>query len=183
MDSPQTIRDFISKHEKIPEHFFLGKYKKPFLVVSMPIDKGVFEDSSEKGAPGKGRPSGTTGDGKDESLMVTLVIHLAEDGSQEKGKGFSIGRGSENDIVLFHPSVSNHHATIEEDRLTGEYWFADRGSSYGTELNGKAVQPHESYPVSDGSALLLGKAVFCTFMAPRSFFRFMMQRIEKGEGS
>jgi hypothetical protein len=176
MDPNLTIKEFISKHGDIPEHFFLSRYKKPFLVVSMPIGKGVFEESPARGVV-KNEESKSPADTKEgQHLTVTIIIPLEGSDPKEPGTCFSIGRGSNNDIVLFHPFVSSRHVRIEEDVDTGEYRLMDLGSSYGTELNGKAVESQKPYPVSDGSTLLLGGAVFCTFMAPSSFYLFMKQR-------
>jgi pSer/pThr/pTyr-binding forkhead associated (FHA) protein len=49
----------------------------------------------------------------------------------------TIGRGGDNDIVLYDAGVSRNHARIER---SGNAWvLADNGSSNGTELNGRVI--------------------------------------------
>ena len=48
---------------------------------------------------------------------------------------FSIGRAKDNDLILNHPSISNHHAIIEINPSTNEYFLIDNKSSNGTFIN------------------------------------------------
>jgi pSer/pThr/pTyr-binding forkhead associated (FHA) protein len=174
MESNQTLKDFLEKHKDIPEHFFLNKYKDPFLVISMPLGKDVFSRPTEKTGMRtlKAEPKGDRH--PDPDLNVTIVTALEAAGPVEE-VAFTLGRSSENDVVLFHPFVSSFHAVIQKDTDTGEYVYMDLGSTYGSALNGKPVDAKEPHPISDGSALLLGEAVFCTFMTAKSFFAFLQQ--------
>src|SRR4051812_13702804 len=54
---------------------------------------------------------------------------------------FSIGRKTENDLVISDPRVSREHATIvsEDDG----FYLLDRGSRHGTFVNGEPVQRHK----------------------------------------
>ena len=38
---------------------------------------------------------------------------------------FSIGRAKDNDLILNHPSISNHHGIIEINSSTNEYFLID----------------------------------------------------------
>ncbi|HEX3723344.1 MAG TPA: FHA domain-containing protein, partial [Nitrolancea sp.] len=49
----------------------------------------------------------------------------------------SIGRGSDNDLVLSHPQVSRHHAQVRRDG--GTYTIVDLNSTNGVFVNGKPV--------------------------------------------
>ncbi len=73
-----------------------------------------------------------------------LVVIYAPS-SNQLGKRFSlhdgqvrIGRGAENDIVLFSDSVSRRHARI--DMRAGSYYIADTHSTNGTYINDELVQ-------------------------------------------
>lgn len=63
----------------------------------------------------------------------------------------SIGRGSDNSLVLPDLSVSRHHARLERQ---GERWLlVDQGSGNGTRVNGKGVERHA---LQHGDAIELG---------------------------
>ena len=64
----------------------------------------------------------------------------------------SIGRGSENDLVVDDPAVSRQHATIVFQE--GQYVVEDAGSSNGTMVEGS---PTARTVLSSGSALRLGE--------------------------
>ena len=52
-------------------------------------------------------------------------------------KKLTIGRGASNDIILSYPTVSKHHAYIEQQG--GKCYLIDSGSKNGTRLNGKFI--------------------------------------------
>lgn len=64
----------------------------------------------------------------------------------------TLGRATDNDIVLEHPLVSRHHAQItrQED---GDYVIADLGSANGLTFNGQRVPQRL---LADGDALTIG---------------------------
>jgi len=64
----------------------------------------------------------------------------------------TIGRGSDNDLHLDHPSVSHSHCKIiYKDR---QYYITDLNSSNGTSVNGKKIHEKE---LSNNDAIQLGK--------------------------
>jgi Inner membrane component of T3SS, cytoplasmic domain len=68
----------------------------------------------------------------------------------------SIGRGTDNDVVLNDAGVSRFHARIER---RGAAWvLIDRGSANGTELNGAALAVAAT--LQDGDRIRLGKVTF-----------------------
>lgn len=70
-------------------------------------------------------------------------------------KSVSLGRGSENDIVVDCSSVSVNHAVME--RTKGGYRLRDLGSTNGTKLGGKA---RDEIDLTDGLSVLLGDVSF-----------------------
>ncbi len=54
------------------------------------------------------------------------------------GTGLTIGRASDNDVVLGDTRVSRHHARISGRR--GTLVYADLGSTNGSRVNGVAVE-------------------------------------------
>ncbi|MGE9270367.1 MAG: FHA domain-containing protein [Verrucomicrobiales bacterium] len=70
-------------------------------------------------------------------------------------KSVSLGRGSENDIVIDSSSVSVNHAVME--RLEGGYQLRDLGSTNGTKLHGSV---RTTIPLVDGLSVKLGDVSF-----------------------
>ena len=68
----------------------------------------------------------------------------------------SLGRGTENDLVIPHASVSRVHARIQ--RRDGGYQLIDLNSTNGTFLNDQPV--HGSVPIDPGSEVRLGEVSF-----------------------
>jgi hypothetical protein len=65
----------------------------------------------------------------------------------------TLGRATENDVVLSDAWVSLHHARIE--RRDEEWWLADLGSQNGTRLNGAPVTT--PVPLADGDVIGIGQ--------------------------
>src|SRR5438128_2918892 len=68
----------------------------------------------------------------------------------------TIGRGAENDVVLYDPGVSRTHARIQLQGI--EYFLLDNGSANGTELNGAVIKGAER--LRDGDRIRLGPILF-----------------------
>ncbi|MBX3466604.1 MAG: FHA domain-containing protein [Planctomycetes bacterium] len=76
----------------------------------------------------------------------------------------TLGRASNNDIPLNAKGVSKFHAYVRADG--GGYTLTDAGSSYGTEVAGRALQPRvERAPLRTGDVVRLGQGVRMTFVA------------------
>ncbi len=67
----------------------------------------------------------------------------------------TLGRGSENDVVIDCASVSVNHAVME--RVPGGFQIRDLGSTNGTKLSGV---PRETSPLIDGRKVFLGDVEF-----------------------
>ena len=67
----------------------------------------------------------------------------------------TIGRRSENSIVLADSYVSGSHAEIAAD--DDGFWLTDVGSSNGTVLNGVKVEPNTRMALNDGDEIVFGQ--------------------------
>jgi hypothetical protein len=83
-------------------------------------------------------------------------------GSQESvvkfrpgGRRMNVGRGSDSDIYLNHPSVSKVHAAIVMNR-EGTLLVADTGSTNGTYINGRRIAYGESRQIEEGDVVGFG---------------------------
>lgn len=63
----------------------------------------------------------------------------------------TVGRASDNSVVIDHPSVSSHHARFDE--RGGAWWVRDLGSRNGTQLNATRVTESK---LQHGDSLILG---------------------------
>jgi predicted component of type VI protein secretion system len=66
----------------------------------------------------------------------------------------TVGRIAENAIELSDPSVSSRHAELSAS--DGVYRIKDLGSTNGSQLNGSALTPGESFELKPGDRIILG---------------------------
>jgi pSer/pThr/pTyr-binding forkhead associated (FHA) protein len=77
------------------------------------------------------------------------------DGSEHELKGsVTIGRGSENDLVISSSAVSRTHAAVVLRQ--GRWYVEDRGSYNGTFLNGTRVNPGTPLPLRHADRIEIG---------------------------
>jgi len=67
----------------------------------------------------------------------------------------TIGRVEDNALQIEDISVSSRHATLT--LIDGEYILRDIGSTNGTRLNGKQLDPDTDHALKDGDTILFGK--------------------------
>lgn len=89
-----------------------------------------------------------------------LVVHVAGKQARHplKGDSVTLGRSSDNDIVVPSPVVSGHHARIE--RSDGTFRITDLGSRNGLLLGGQRVSQKV---LADGDVLYVGTEVALEF--------------------
>tara|TARA_R110002072_G_C7663980_1_gene509857 strand:- start:39 stop:542 length:504 start_codon:yes stop_codon:yes gene_type:complete len=85
------------------------------------------------------------------------------------GMMITIGRATNNDLVIEHQKISKFHAYF---RQAGEEWrICDANSRNGTEVGDIPVEPgQEGLPVYSGSRIRLGKAVSLVFLEPTDLY-------------
>jgi hypothetical protein len=78
----------------------------------------------------------------------------------------SIGRATNNDIVLDLVSVSKVHGFF---RREGDGWiYADNRSTNGTTWNGKVVKPGDTFKLTDGDKIGIGPELIATYRSPQA---------------
>lgn len=81
----------------------------------------------------------------------------------------SVGRATNKDVVLRHPSVSKFHAWFEMDDH-GSLYVADSDSTNGTMLGNKKLVPKDLVRVNSGDHIRFG-SVECVACVPSEFWR------------
>ena len=72
------------------------------------------------------------------------------------GRRFNVGRGTDNDLYLNHPSVSKIHAALKMSD-DGTLLVADTGSTNGTHINGVRIAYGEARPIEEGDVVAFGE--------------------------
>ena len=93
---------------------------------------------------------------------VALVLPSG-DVHELRDRDIFVGRAAENDVVVDKAGVSRRHGRLREE---GGRWFVeDRGSLFGTFLNGVRLQPGLPYPLRHADRITIGDDTF-VFFAP-----------------
>jgi len=71
------------------------------------------------------------------------------------GRRMNVGRGTDNDVYLNHPSVSKIHAAFKLD-IQHNLMVADTGSTNGTHINGMRIPYGEARPIQEGDVVAFG---------------------------
>lgn len=86
-----------------------------------------------------------------------LAFLVAEDGTKHPlhAGTNTLGRRSDNDVVIPDPYVSGRHAEVIFDG--GSWYIKDKGSTNGTYLNDERCSPEEIKPLKDGDRLIFAR--------------------------
>ncbi len=80
----------------------------------------------------------------------------------------SVGRSVSNDVTVAVDSVSKVHGYFVRE---GSGWsFTDHGSTNGSTLAGRDLEPGEKYPLHDGVVLQLGLEASLQYLSPESLY-------------
>lgn len=85
----------------------------------------------------------------------------------------TVGRSTNNDVILNHPAVSKLHAFFRLDGEMGEYTVTDVGSTNRTFMDEKPLEPNSAEYVPSRKTLLFGGAVKATFFLPPDFYEYL----------
>lgn len=94
--------------------------------------------------------------------MFLMVMTSSSGNTPRRGEIFplkerlTLGRASDNDIVLFDSHVSAYHTLLYFQK--GTFWIKDLGSTNGTYLNGNFIRA--PCPLRAGDTLRLGETTF-----------------------
>jgi FHA domain len=89
-----------------------------------------------------------------ESTFIITREDLGIDPATLNTQALRIGRTTDCEIVLNHPTVSRLHAGINE--VDGRFYIVNLSSSNSTTLNGKLIQFNEAEMITDGDVAQIG---------------------------
>jgi len=102
--------------------------------------------------------------GKDLPDQIELEVYPL---SKKPGASFpdriTIGRTSNNDVVVIDTSVSRLHAYVRRDGAT--WLVADAGSKNGSSLRGAALEPRKEQPLQSRAIIRLGDVDLTFYLA------------------
>jgi len=91
--------------------------------------------------------------------MPKLIVSLPDSGDASHDLTdplITVGRISENSLQIEDASVSSRHAQLTVDE-SGDYILEDIGSTNGTSLNGRELEPETPHKLQDGDRIVFGK--------------------------
>ncbi|MHC4781150.1 MAG: FHA domain-containing protein [Planctomycetota bacterium] len=166
MEFHQTLEEFRGKFGGLEREAFVGRFREPFLLIELSVD-GKKTDAFQtlNARVDADRPTepitnpGVSG--------LSLVVPLVKSDRNTFQNMVTMGRATNNDVIVPHPSVSKFHAFFRIDPDTGSATFSDAGSSYGSSYNRRPVEKGDALPVESGGNIILANSVRARFfLAP-----------------
>ena len=155
----EQIYGYLVAAHKQGREEFLRNHPEPVFVVEPFVhdEKAKFHTTAGAGAPGT-------------SHSVARV--RKREGANAFGIMVTIGRAKNNDIELMAPDVSKFHAYLMQGP-DGSWALTDAGSTYGSEVRGKRLQPRTDRVVlASGDPVRLG-SVKLTFLEAPQFYEYL----------
>lgn len=103
-----------------------------------------------------------------------MVVRVKKQAANAFQSRITVGRTTNNDVVLDDASVSRFHAWLEHD--DAEWKVADAGSKNGTFLNGQKLKPKKLVTLSVEARLKFGD-VPASFLSPKSLIALLKKQV------
>lgn len=171
-DTPKTtLERFASEARGMTEEEFLARHPHPFLVV------GRFEEDESR-AFGTVTPEDGLSRGQLERLASAdeafpggeeYVYPLVKSDRNTFERLVTVGRSTNNDIVISHSSVSKLHAYFRHEG--DHHSITDAGSSNGTFIEEFPLPENKPVKIESRQAIRFGKHIVATFYAGADLYR------------
>jgi hypothetical protein len=167
-DPPTGLADFAKAVERQTVEDFAKRNDHPFLLVMEGHGHGpVSAFLTDRVDVGAGQAEGS---GAGAEKAAGSVFPVRKTGRNAFQHMVSVGRATNNDIVLNHPAVSKLHAFFRAETDGSGFTLTDSGSTGGTQVGHRLLMPNKSEPVKDGQSVVFGGAVRTTFFSARGLF-------------
>ena len=153
---------FVAQYGALSREQFLSAIDVPYVLITQTAGRGESSFLTVKFTKEL-----VSASGERKGSMVLPVCK--REGANAFGMMITIGRATNNDLVIEHEKISKFHAYF---RQVGSDWrICDANSRNGTEIGEALVAPgQEGLPVNSGSQIKLGKAVSLVFFAPSDLY-------------
>lgn len=105
-----------------------------------------------------------------------VVFPVVKSRTNAFGRGITVGRTGNNDVVLDDGSVSRFHAWFSREEGQAGLLLTDAGSKNGSWVGGVRLTPRRAVPVEDGARLRFGQ-VEVVFYTASGFARMLAVRM------
>lgn len=172
---------YLELHGQEDRERFLHRARTPFLVVEISGPEGQGKDFVTYAASGAQEKSTDLGAETSGWGKTILVAELKKSDRNSFANMITIGRASNNDVVIPHNSVSKLHAFLRKESSGTGFILFDAGSTFGTTVKGTVIPQGEGRPLQSGATFVLAKTVKATFFTPADFFDYLqlMSRVRK----
>ena len=106
-----------------------------------------------------------------------IIIRVRKEKDNAFLRGVTLGRTSNNDLVIDDPSVSRFHAWFQVDEAGG-WSVADAGSKNGTHLGGDRLKAKKLVPLPRDTHIRFGQ-IEVTFLPPKAFLKLLKVRTSR----
>ena len=145
------------------------------VLVSLEIGSGMLAPTDDSKGPRTLRHLRVSSESYAPS--VVRYTELAHHVSSVNSSWISIGRTSENDVVVNDYTVSRHHARFRNVEGAG-FVIEDLESVNGTAVEGNWIETREATRIRSGDSLRFGRLIF-TFMKPSDFYLFLVTLVQR----
>lgn len=101
-----------------------------------------------------------------------LVLWVRKEKDNAFQRGITVGRTSNNDLVIDDVSVSRFHAYFAHDDAAGQWQLVDAGSKNGTWVKGEKLEAKKPVILGQEAVVRFGD-VEVTFYMPNAFLRLL----------
>ena len=165
--SKVLYRPFMKFAESCSLKEFLLTFQGPFLVGQDLYQGEMVEKTIQEYNPTFRFQSDQEGNLEESSTINKHIFFLHTPDAVAKETRYSIGRTSNNDIIIVDYTISKLHAVITKRQQ--RYVIVDQGATNGTTLNMVKLEPHKEYPLKDNDLVAFGRLGF-VIMKPIKLF-------------
>jgi len=171
-----TFGEFAAIYGRMKREQFLSRFRTPFLVAD--VKGAVFSSFDFEKLASSPHADEATMFGKEEKKRWSkdIVAPVEKTDRNVNHEGITLGRSPENDVILPHSSVSKLHAFFKPGPGVEAFQLWDAGSSYGTVVDGRKLDPGVPSPVENGTEILFAQTIPATFYSPEGLFRLLQSK-------
>ncbi len=172
-----TVADFLSDRRTMPKEAFLSKHSCPVLV-----------EKAEKAGDDAGGDDDITTSFSTMVMSSDMVLAAMESAGVDTDKAvyrlvkagsnafrgmITVGRTTNNDIVIDSKAVSKFHAYFSLNPTTGACAVTDAASTNGTFVNGTKLTPRNPCSLDDADEVSFSRKLTFAHYSPGGWYRVL----------